>query len=508
MRVNLFVRFALTAFLLACIPSLVAAQPPAQVRKEQISVAEYAARRAELVRGIDSGVVLAFGEVEPVVLWPTFFQTPAFQYLTGLSESNAILVLVKRGGRTTSTMFVPSRTRREERWIGKRTPVAQLEQKIGIHGRDIREFKPFIDSLTRSRLSFYIVPDNRAADYMAEDSLTRGSRFVTQLRVAHPWLVTSSLDSTVNRMRAKKSPVEIALLRRAAQISARGHREAMKALAPGCGENEIQAVLDGSFRRLGGDRPGYGSIVGGGKNATILHYMEDNDVLNDGELLLIDAATSFDHYSADITRTLPVNGKFSPAQRDIYQIVRDAQEAWVRQVKPGVSVRAADEAGRAVIERGLARLGLIDSVGATFDAPSGACPPTGCPQIFLYAIHGFGGHGIGLDVHDPAQYYGRNGRFGIGDVFTVEPGVYIDPQDIAELPDTPRNRALRAKIAPAVEKYKWIGVRIEDDYALTESGLENLSVDAPREITEIEGLMRTPRSELPGGGRCGVAAAR
>lgn len=508
MRVNLLVRCTLAGFLLACIPSLVAAQPPAQVRKERISVAEYAGRRAALARGIDSGVVLAFGEVEPVVLWPTFFQSPAFQYLTGLSESDAILVLVKRDGRTTSTMFVPSRTRREERWIGKRTPVAELEAKIGIDGRDLSEFKPFIDSLARTRLALYIVPDNRAADYMAEDSLTRGSRFVSQLRVANPWLVTSSLDTTVSRLRAKKSPVEIALVRRAAQISARAHREAMKALAPGCGENEIQAVLDGTFRRLGGDRPGYGSIVGGGKNATILHYMDDNDVLNDGDLLLIDAATSFDHYSADITRTLPVNGKFSPAQRDIYQLVRDAQEAWVRQVKPGVSPRTADAAGRAVIEKGLARLGLIDSAGATFDSHPGMCPPTGCPQIFLYAIHGFGGHGIGLDVHDPAQYYGRNGKFAVGDVFTVEPGVYIDPQDIEELPDTPRNRVLRARIARAVEKYKWIGVRIEDDYALTESGLENLSIDAPREMNEIEALMRTPRTELPGGGRCGVAAAR
>src|SRR5687767_8129776 len=443
MPVNRFICSTLAALLLCWIPCLVAAQPPAQVRKESISVAEYAARRAELTRGIDSGVVLAFGEVEPVVLWPTFFQNPAFQYLTGLSESDAILVLVKRDGRTTSTMFVPSRTRSEARWIGKRTPVAELEKKIGIHGREIREFKPFIDSLARTRLTFYIVPDNRAADYMTQDSLTRGSRFVSQLRVAQPWLVVHSLDSTVNRMRAKKSPVEIALLRRATQISARAHREAMKALAPGCGENEIQAVLDGTFRRLGGDRPGYGSIVGGGRNATILHYMEDNDVLNDGDLLLIDAASSFDHYSSDITRTLPVNGKFTPAQRDIYQIVRDAQEAWVRQIKPGASTRVADSAGRAVVERGLARLGLIDSAGATFDGPPGRCPPGGCPQVWLYAPHGFGGHGIGLDVHDPAQYYGRNGRFGIGDVFTVEPGIYIEPDDIAELPDTPRNRAFR-----------------------------------------------------------------
>src|SRR5687767_13019233 len=443
MRVNFFVRSTLAALTVFSIPSLVAAQPPAQVRKESISVAEYAARRAELTRGIDSGVVLAFGETEPVVLWPTFFQNPAFQYLTGLSESDAILVMVKRAGATTTTMFVPNRTRSQQRWVGKRTPVADMQAKTGIRGRNISEFKPMIDSLARSRLPFYIVPDNRAADYIREDSLTRGSRFVSNLRAAHPWLVTTSLDTTVRRMRAKKSPVEIALLRRATQISARAHREAMKALAPGCGENEIQAVLDGTFRRLGGDRPGYGSIVGGGRNATILHYMEDNDVLNDGDLLLIDAATSFDHYSSDITRTLPVNGRFSPAQRDIYQIVRDAQEAWVRQVKPGVSVQVADAAGRAVVERGLARLGLIDSVGATFDGPPGQCAPGGCAQVWLYSPHGFGGHGIGLDVHDPAQYYSRSG-FGVGDVFTVEPGIYIDPDDIAALPDTPRNRALRA----------------------------------------------------------------
>jgi Xaa-Pro aminopeptidase len=508
MRVSLR-RSSLAILFFACIPVLGAAQDPFPGPNERISLAEYAARRAELTKGIDSGVVLAFGEVEPVYNWPTFFQAPAFQYLTGLGESDAVLVMVKRNGATTSTVFVPTRTRMEERWIGARTPVAGLQSKIGINGRAISGLDPLIDSLAKSGLRFYTVSDARASDYMSEDSLTRGSRFLARLRAAHPSLVTASLDSTVDRLRAKKSPTEIALLRKATQISARGHREAMKALAPGCRENEIQAVLDGTFRRLGGDRPGYGSIVGGGKNATILHYMEDNDVLRDGDLLLIDAATSFAHYSSDITRTMPVNGKFTPAQRDIYQLVRDAQEAFVQQIKPGVGVGVANSAGRAVIERGLTRLGLIDSVGARFDAPPGInCPPGGCPQVAMYALHGFGGHGIGLEVHDPAQYYGRDGKFGVGDVFTVEPGLYISPDDIAALPDTPRNRALRAKIAPAVEKYKWIGVRIEDDYAITPTGVENLSAGAPREISEIEALMAQPRTELPGGGRCGVRGAQ
>ncbi|HEX6628274.1 MAG TPA: M24 family metallopeptidase, partial [Gemmatimonadaceae bacterium] len=282
-----------------------------------------------------------------------------------------------------------------------------------------------------------------------------------------------------------------------------------KAAAPGCTENEIQALLDGTFRRLGGDRPGYGSIVASGKNANTLHYMEDNDTLHDGDLILIDAATSYNHYSADVTRTFPINGKFTPAQRDIYQIVRDAQEAFVRQIKNGISMLVANDSGKAVVGKGLTRLGLIDSATATFDGfPGMPCAASGCPQMMLYALHGFGGHGIGLEVHDPAQYYDEGNQFKIGDVFTVEPGIYVAPDYIAMLPDTPRNRAFRAHIAPALEKYKWIGVRIEDDYALTENGLEWLSRGAPREINEIEALMREPSPELPGGGTCGQQAGR
>ena len=238
-------------------------------------------------------------------------------------------------------MFVPTRTAIQERWVGARTHVADLETKVGIAGREIAELSTAIDSLATSGLPFYIVPDVQTGDWVAQDTLTRGARFLSQLRVAHPWLVMQSLDSVVDRLRAKKSAAEVALLRKATQISARAHQEAMKATAPGCGENEIQALLEGTFRRLGGDRPGYGSIVGSGPNATILHYMQDDRVMHDGELLLIDAATSFAHYSADVTRTLPVNGRFSPAQREIYQIVRDAQEAFVRQIKPGVGYAVA-----------------------------------------------------------------------------------------------------------------------------------------------------------------------
>ncbi len=470
----------------------------------QIAPAEYAARRAALAAPIDSGVIVAFGGVEPVTFWPTFYQLPAFYYLTGFGEADAALVMVKRKGVVTATMFVPTRNAVQERWVGARTRVADLAARIGIPGREIAQLRGAIDSLAAGGLPFYIVPDVQTGDYVTEDSLTRGSRFLAQVRTANPWLVMHSLDTAVSRLRAKKSAAEIALLQKAVQISVRGHQEAMKAAAPGCGENEIQALLEGSFRRLGGDRPGYGSIVGSGPNATILHYMEDNRVMRDGELLLIDAAASFAHYSADVTRTFPVNGRFSPEQRDVYQIVRDAQEAFVRQIRPGAGYGVANDSGKAVVTKGLLRLGLIQSAAATIDPPAGMqCPAGGCWQGQLFAVHGFGGHGIGIEVHDPAQYYQGTHEFGVGDVFTVEPGLYVSPELLRSLPDTPKNRAMLAKVRPAVEKYQGIGVRIEDDYALTDAGLEWLSAGVPREIPEIEALMRQPAPELAGGGSCG-----
>jgi Xaa-Pro aminopeptidase len=473
--------------------------------RAQVAPAEYAARRAALAARIDSGVVIAFGGVAPVNYWPTFHQLPAFHYLTGFGETDAALVMVKRGGAVSPTMFVPARTPVQERRDGARTRVADMEAKTGIAGAAIAQLRTAIDSLAASGLPFYVVSDAQTSDYAAQDSLTRGARFLAQVRLAHPWLVMHALDTVVDRLRAKKSAAEIALLRRATEISGRAHREAMKATAPGCGEYEIQSLLEGTFRRFGGDRPGYGSIVGSGPNATILHYMDDSRVMREGELLLIDAATSFDHYSSDVTRTMPVNGRFNPAQRELYQIVRDAQEAFVRQIKPGVSYDVASDSGKAVVAKGLVRLGLIQAPEATIDPPPGmTCPSGGCLQLQLYALHGFGGHGVGVEVHDPAQYYQEiDDRFGIGDVFTVEPGLYVSPDLLKSLPDTPKNRAMLAKIRPAVETYTGMGVRIEDVYALTDSGLDWLSDGAPREIAEIEALMRQREPELAGGGSCG-----
>jgi Xaa-Pro aminopeptidase len=329
----------------AALAVLAAAPVAAQSAPPLIPPAEYAARRAALVSRIDSGVVVAFGAPEVVNYWPTFYQTPHFYYLTGFAESDAALVMVKRGGAISATLYVPSRSPIRERWDGARTPAGAVEAKTGVPGGDIARLRQAVDSLAAAGLPFYVVSDAQTSDYIERDTLTRGGRFLAQVRQAHPFLVMHSLDTLVNRLRAKKSPAEIALLRRATEISDRAHREAMKAAAPGCGEYEIQSLLEGTFRRLGGDRPGYGSIVGSGPNATILHYMENNRVMGEGELLLIDAAASFEHYSSDVTRTMPVSGRFTPAQRELYQIVRDAQEAFVRQIRPGVHYDVASDSG-------------------------------------------------------------------------------------------------------------------------------------------------------------------
>jgi Xaa-Pro aminopeptidase len=471
----------------------------------QIATADYAARRAAAVAEVDSGVVVAFGALEPLDFWPTFHQLPAFHYLTGLDESDAVLVMVVREKKPSASVFVPTRTPVKERWVGIRTRIADMQQGFGMVGRDLVELPGAIDSLVKSGLPFYTVPDVQTGENAERDTLTAGRRWLTKLRTDNPYLVVHSLDEQVTRLREKKSPAEIALLRQAARISGLAHKEAMRSAAPGCGENEIQALLEGTFRRLGGNRPGYGSIVGSGPNATILHYMEDSRVMQDGELLLVDAATAYDGYSADVTRTYPVNGRFTAGQRELYQIVRDAQEAFVRQIRPGITYEVASDSGKAVVTRGLLRLHLIEAADATFDPPAGMNCPGGCSQVRLYALHGYGGHGIGLEVHDPAQYYHPDHMFRKGDVFTVEPGLYVSPELMGSLPDTPKNQAMLKRVGPAVEKYRGMGVRIEDDYALSDKRLDWLSSEAPREIGEIEKLMREKEPEMPGGGKCGSA---
>ena len=464
----------------------------------QIPQREFATRRDSLAKRIDSGVVVAFGGRTPITDFGPFRQIPAFHYLTNFDEPDAAFVMVVRRGVGTPLLFVTPAEPRSAFYYGWRPDSAAVRRTLGITARPFTAFAAVVDSLVSSGLPLYTLDDFEDADFARSDSLTRGRVFFRQFIEGHPSVAVKDAHTMVNGLRAKKSAAEIALLRRAAEISSEGHRAAMLAPVPQH-EYEIQAVLEYNFTRLGGSRPAYGSIVGSGQNGTQLHYMKDRGVTKPGDLIVIDAAAEYEGYAADITRTIPVSGTFTPEQRKMYQLVRDAQAAAERNSKPGKSASEAQDSSVAVRLRGLAALGLVESENATFDPPWQAnCErtPAACKQGMFWMIHGIS-HGLGLAVHDPAQFSTGDRVYKPGDVFTIEPGVYVSTRMLDALPDTPKNRAFIAKVKAVVARYENTGVRIEDDYVITETGLDRIST-APREIAEIEALMkRRARSVVP-----------
>ena len=290
----------------------------------------------------------------------------------------------------------------------------------------------------------------------------------------------------VQRARGKKSDIEQRYIRQAVDITVLAQREAMAALEPGMNEFEIQALIEYTFRRNGADRPSFSTIVGSGPNSTTLHYSADDRFIGPNDVVVMDIGASYKGYAADVTRTVPASGTFSPQQRAVYEIVRAAQAAAERQAKLNASSQLMDDSSRAVLAAGLAKLGLIESPTATYDCEVGESPRQ-CPQYRMYYMHGLG-HGIGLEVHDPEQYYFTH-TIAPGSAFTIEPGIYVREHVLEEMPDSPRNREIAAKLRGAVNTYRNIGVRIEDDYIATDKGVEWIS-RAPREIEEIEAAMR------------------
>ncbi|HEY3118810.1 MAG TPA: aminopeptidase P N-terminal domain-containing protein [Chloroflexota bacterium] len=477
MRISL-----LSALLLLCL----APSAPAQ----EITPAEYAARRDSLAAHLDSGVVIAFGVPEPTGIRQES-QLPAFRYLTGFLEPNAAFLLVKRGGTVSGTLFTASRDPRRALYDGFPPDSTTVAQQTGLSVRSLPALRPAVDSLVEQGLPVYDLRDFATADAADQDSLTRGARFVADLIARHPGQGFEVRDAhrTLDSLRARKSAAELGMLRRAIAITVGSLKQAMRSAKPAMWEYELQAMIEGGFRRAGADGPSFGSIVGSGPNSTQYHYEKNDRRMGAGEVVVMDVGAAYHGYAADLTRTIPVSGKFTPEQRAIYQLVRDAQAAAERVAKPGASWQAWRDSARAVEARGLARLGLIESPNATFDPPWAAscrASPVSCTQAFLYMAHGLG-HGIGLEVHDPPRPYTGSGTFAVGHVFTIEPGVYISTKLLDMLPDTPKNRAMIAKVRKTVERYQNAGIRIEDDYLITPDGVEWLS-RAPREIPEIEAL--------------------
>ena len=467
-----------------------AEDPPAIAR------AEYAARRAALAARLDDSAVavVALGAGEPPNDYEPFAQAPSFRWLTGFVEPDAALVMVRRGAAVRATLFVQPSDPAREVWTGVRAGLAGARAATGLDTRPARELRPVLDSLAGAGLPLAIV-----GELEVRGVPTREGVLVAGLRAAHPGLRATSVAAAVLPLRARKSTAEMARIRRAADVTVRALGEAMRLVAPGVREYEVQALLEYTFRRLGGDGPSFVSIVGSGPNGTVLHHAAGARVMRAGEVVVMDVGASWDGYAADVTRTLPVSGRFTPAQRALYQVVRDAQAAAERAAVPGARWAAVSDSAAGTLARGLARLGLVESPAATYDcaeprSPGGAPPQ--CPQLGLFYYHGLG-HGIGLEVHDPAQFYAGDGTIRPGDAFTIEPGLYVRARVLDLLPRTPRNLALAARLADAVRRLADVGVRIEDDYVATERGVEWIS-RAPREVGEVEAAMA--------GARRGVAA--
>jgi Xaa-Pro aminopeptidase len=461
-----------------------------------VTADDYAARRRALFDALpDSvGAVLALGAPEPEQDFLSFHQTPDFQYLTGFAQPEAALVLVRRAGGAgfDGTLFVQPNDPAGEVWTGRRPGPAGARAATGLAARAAGELRPALDSLARA-----LAASGRRLAVVgqlgtAPDALTPHAQLVAALRRGAPGLQVASAAGAVRRLRGRKSDAELARIRRAADVTVRAQRAAMGLVAPGVNEFEVQALVEYTFRRSGADRPSFATIVGSGPNSTTLHYNADDRVMRAGEVVVMDVGASYGGYAADVTRTVPVSGRFTPDQRAVYQLVRDAQAAAERGATLGAAWAAVADSAQRTIAAGLARIGLTEGPDAAYDCgPASAPASRQCPQSRLYYMHGLG-HGIGLEVHDPDQ--GVPGAvIAPGSAFTLEPGVYVRERLLEDVvPDSPRNRAMADRVRAAVRRYANIGVRIEDDYVATARGVEWVS-RAPREAAEVEAAMRAGR---------------
>jgi Xaa-Pro aminopeptidase len=277
--------------------------------RAQFLQTEYQQRRAALLARMPDGVLLVLGSREPVEDYLSFYQNPSFNYLTGFLEPDAALVVVKSGAATASTTFVEPRDPSREVWTGTRLGVDGVRERLGIQGRNTGELGQVLDSLAAQGLPFFVVGDFPSGDLGTEDAtLTVDQQLLSALRRRHPTLIVKVVNSLVEQLRGKKSNSELAMIRKAVDITVMAQRAAMQAVAPGMNEFEIQALIEYTFRRNGADRPSFASIVGSGPNATTLHYNADNRVIGHNDIVVMDVGASYKGYAADVTRSVPASG--------------------------------------------------------------------------------------------------------------------------------------------------------------------------------------------------------
>ncbi|HET6671431.1 MAG TPA: Xaa-Pro aminopeptidase [Pyrinomonadaceae bacterium] len=392
-----------------------------------------------------------------------FRQDSDFLYLTGFEEPEAIAVIAPAREHK-FTMFLRPRDPEREIWDGRRAGIEGAKSEYGAdEAFPIVEFDEKLQDILDGAEKLYyrlgVHPD-------LDDTIIRQIARMRALnrKPIHPPQTIIDPATIVHEMRVLKSDDEIALMQRAADIAAEAHREAMKAARAGMKEYEVEALIELIFKRRGAAAPAYTSIVGAGANATVLHYINNDGELRDGELLLIDAGAEYKGYASDITRTFPVNGRYSKPQRDIYDLVLKAQMECVELVRPGTTHDQLKAHSIKVLTEGLVELGLLQG------KPEDLIKEKKYEKFYMHGL----GHMLGIDVHDVGRYYFEQESRALepGVVMTVEPGLYIAPD---------------AQDVPA--EYLGIGVRIEDDVLCTANGPRVLTSKVPKQAEEIEALM-------------------
>ena len=416
---------------------------------------EFVERRTRVFTQMQpNSALLLFSEIEKRrnndCTYP-FRQDSYFWYLTGFNEPNAALLLLKTEQAEKAIIFLRPRDPLLETWNGRRLGVEHAPQQLNVNeAYSIEEFATVLPKILKNLTALYYVPEIH----------TWGDKLVAESAVNFSEIL--DWQPMLSEMRLIKSPNEIRLMQQAGQITALAHIKAMQTTRPNRFEYEIESDILHEFNRHCARFPSYNSIVAGGSNACILHYTENDRPLNDGDLVLIDAGCEFAMYAGDITRTFPVNGKFSQPQREIYELVLKAQKRAIELLVPGNSIKQANDEVIRIKTQGLVNLGILKGDVDTL------IEQQAYRQFYMHGL----GHWLGLDVHDVGSYGQDKQRIlEIGMVITVEPGIYI-----SEDADVP-------------EQYKGIGVRIEDNLLMTEYGNKILTAAAPKEIADIENLM-------------------
>jgi len=396
-----------------------------------------------------------------------FHQDPDFYYLTGFPEPDAIAVIDPSNKKNPYTLFVRPRDPKMETWYGRREGVEGAKKKYGADkALPIEKFPSELAKMVNGHEKlFYRFAVDQKLDQQILTYLS-AQRFRRQKTAYPPHTIIDPI-LLIHDMRLHKTADEIELMQRSADIAAEAHILAMQSVKPGMNESQIESIIEHYFRMNGASGASYNSIIGGGANATILHYVENNAPLRDGDLLLIDAGAQYQGYASDITRTFPINGRFTKPQRDIYDIVLNVEIKCLEATRKGTTIKERQKLSIELLTEGMKELGLLK--GKTKDLIKKKA-------YEKYYMHGVG-HYLGLDVHDAGRYFtdhkAKDSRpFAPGMVLTVEPGIYVPPD---------------AKDAPA--KYRGIGVRIEDDVLVTEDGNVNLTAKVPKQVEEIEELM-------------------